>query len=61
MKKFFEPTMSIQKFEQDDLLRTSGDCVIDALCCLKCYCAGVTCDGVYTCDGFVCSPGYEAD
>ncbi len=58
MKKFKTPTMKIINLDPEDLMRTSGDCMVEAQACLKCYCSGVTCDGTYTCDGFVC-PRYD--
>lgn len=59
MKKFEAPTMGIVKLNHEDIMRTSTECMVDALSCLKCYCAAVDCDPVYICDGFECSPAYE--
>ena len=58
MKKFETPYIGIIKLDHEDIMRTSGECMVEADACLKCYCSGVTCDGVYTCDGFPC-PRYD--
>ena len=52
MKKFEMPTMSIQRLEPEDIIRTSG--CFEAYDCLECYCAAVTCEGDYSCTGFKC-------
>ena len=53
MKKFSVPTMTIQKLEDEDVMRTSGGC-FEINACVDCYCGIVTCEGTYGCDGLQC-------
>ncbi len=57
MKKFEIPMIHVQRLEADYII-TGSECMVEADACLKCYCSGVTCDGTYTCDGFLC-PRYD--
>ena len=53
MKKFENPTISIQKFEPEEVMTSS--CAVEALACTACYCELVQCPNGYTCVGLECA------
>ena len=55
MKKFEAPRMSVLKLEMEDVMRTSGMCMVEADACTACYCETVQCDSSYVCSGQVCA------
>ena len=52
MKRFTVPTLSVQKIDPEEVMRTS--LCFESFACKECYCGMVQCGGTYTCKGLVC-------
>lgn len=53
VKEFRVPEITIQKFEPEDVMRTSG-CMVEALACVKCYEQVADCEPSFNCAQLVC-------
>ena len=53
MRRFEVPTISIQRLDDEDFVRTSG--CFQIFTCENCYCAIVTCPSGFSCSSLKCT------